>query len=78
MSPQPYFGQTRIAENEWMFSAYDPVDRRDHQVVVKDPVQPVSVGFQYIPGPDLLTIGFTDAAGRLLSRQTFTFPKEER
>lgn len=78
MEPQPYFRQTRIGANTWLFAAYDPVYKQYHQVVVKDPVQPVSVGFQYIPGPDLLTIGFTDAAGRLLSRQTFTIPKEER
>lgn len=75
---QPYFRQTRLDSDTWLFSAYDPVYRQYHQVIIKDPLQPVSVAFQYIPGPDLLTIGFLDCAGRLLSRQTFTIPKEER
>jgi hypothetical protein len=46
--------------------------------VVKDPLQPVSVAFRYIPGPDILTIGFVDASGTTLSQQTFTIPKEMR
>lgn len=75
MDAQPYFRQTRIAENSWLFSAYDPVYRQYHQVVVKDPVQPVAVAFKYSPGPDILTIGFVDAAGRTLSQETFTFPR---
>lgn len=80
MPPQPYFRQTclDINANTWLFAAYDPVYRQYHQVMVKDPLQPVSVAFRYIPGPDILTIGFVDASGTTLSQQTFTIPTEMR
>ena len=77
MTPHPYFRQTRLAENTWLFSAYDPVYRQYHQATITDPIQPVAVAFKYSPGPDILTIGFVDAAGRTLSQQSFTFPKQE-
>lgn len=64
---QPYFRQTRLDLHTWLFESYDLVFKHYHSVIVKDPVQPVAVGFQYIPGPDLLAIGFTDGDGKALS-----------